>query len=331
MKKLLITILVAVLTLTSCNTTKEIIPTSEYTETNEPNKEIIPTSEYIETNESNSIIQEIEQEDAPKNYVSVSHRAISFEQAMSESYIIIRAKYLKNTPSEKTANLSSYHFEIQEFIKGNIEENFINVKIYDDVAYKRIDNEKTEFFDLNKEYILFLSKFESVYTDDSYMPVSGHVIQIKDDEQIQILDYGQIIEESTIDTVEKFKLKVKDIVKDTKSNGKICGRIYTESDIPSEIVNFTSIIVRVKIIEDTNLPNTRLDKLSVETLEILKGEFPESASVLFFKEDKIVIGKEYLVMLSSSTSSSYWLSSRISCIPVSDTKRYEEYMQYINK
>lgn len=137
------------------------------------------------------------------------------------------------------------------------------------------------------------------------------------------------------ETVEEFKSLVNKTVVDCKQNGKARGACYTISDDVKEIVKFSEVIVKARIKEDSlYIWNADICSYKLEILEALKGEVPKEIAVYALIEDNLVMGDEYLMLLSKpdyKVTERYKFSSYYSCISINDDKKCEEYKKYINE
>ncbi len=321
--KLMIMIVLVVFIFTSCSDIKS----------NDSSDGILTTNQIEDLNKN--IPKKDSSESTNKSYAFATYsESLTINEAIKASSIIIKATFIERKQSEGTLNLFSYKFKINEVLKGEINEKEITVNIFDDVANIVDSKNSSSCFEPDEKYILMLYKFCSVYSGDSYSLISGYVTKYSGTIITQTIQYGQILKSNVVRTIEEFSKAINENTNGLNEEESIYGISYTKSTNASEIIEFSPIIVRVKILKDVSDERRIVNTYEVETVEILKGEFPKFASIDLFKNDKAIIGEECLILIYSSISESsneYFLSSANSYIPISETEKYEEYMQYINK
>ena len=257
----------------------------------------------------------------------------SLEEAISDSYTVLMVTFVSSEKSSEIENLSYYDFTIIECLKGSIPSNeTITVEIYDEVAF--VDNKS--FYEKGEDYIILLSKFESVYIGDNYMPNGNFLISVEKDSIDEIYQKGTEYEVEDNYTVSKFKTLLKTSLDKTDSYGAALGNKYTTSTKADEIAKYSDLIIEAEVIENISPKGSGKNGVgiySIEILDVKKGTCTGLDAIYLFNNEAI-IGEKYLFLLSYPSSEfeeAYSLSSKKSCIPISDTEKYEEYMRYVDK
>ncbi len=263
-------------------------------------------------------------------------KKISFEEAISDSYLIIEATLesvepiISDFPESKKAQTGmAYYYKDIALIKGQYLDNDIKVTINNDV----IDNYKEKNLELDnvgeKYYLVLCRKYSVYWNEDKYIPYEYLLLKnSKGKIEAYSTNGEKAKEEFNEDT---FKNSVNEIIEKNKvkqTNIANWGVEYTNSKDISEISEFSDLIVEVQPKEViVNGGNTLFVKC--ELINSFKGEFDKTKTIIFLAEG-FEISQKYLLLLSDQTGS-YFLSSKNSCIPISDKEKYEEYMQYIGK
>lgn len=278
--------------------------------------------------------KETAQEEKSTKIAQMTYAAPKFlEEAISDSYTILMGTFIGSYKSSEIDNLSYYEFTVSECLKGSIPANeIITVEAYDEVIF--IDNKS--FYEKGEDYIILLSKFESVYIGDNYMPNGNFLISVEKGSIKEIYQKGTEYELEDNYTVSKFKTLLKTSLDKTDSYGAALGNKYTTSTKADEIAKYSDLIIEAKVIENISPEGSGKNGVgiySIEILDVKKGTCTGLDAIYMFK-DKVIIGDKYLFMLSYPSTKfeeAYSISSKNSCIPISDTEKYEEYMSYINK
>jgi len=278
--------------------------------------------------------KETAQEEKSTKFAQMTYAAPkSLEEAISDSYTILMGTFIGSYKSSEIDNLSYYEFTVSECLKGSIPANeIITVEAYDEVAF--VDHKS--FYEKGEDYIILLSKFESVYIGDKYMPNGNFLISVEKDSINEIYQKGTTYEIEDNYTVSKFKTLLKSSLDKTDSFGVALGNRYTISTNTDEIAKYSDLIIEAKVIENISPEGSGKNGVgiySIEILDIKKGTCTGLDAIYMFK-DKVIIGDKYLFMLSYPSTKfeeAYSISSKNSYIPISDTEKYEEYMSYINK
>ncbi len=253
-------------------------------------------------------------------------------EAISECYSIVNAELTNIIKSDKKTNLSYYYFTLNDIYKGNSIEETFKVSIYNETAY--VDG--ANIFNLGDKYILFLDKHQSVFRGTGYTLNQGLCIKAQNSKVEKMYQQGKYYLNKKLQSIDSLKLMIAEDVENANENGNnISGASYTDSEKPNEIVSESKHIVTVKITEDHSLSGyweSSVGGYLCTLIESYKDEVPIQFFIFAFRDD-IIVGEEYLLLLSEANDelSPYRVSSKNSCIPLSDTELYEEYMQHINK
>ncbi len=292
------------------------------------NKKTNEMNDSIDVSEKNAV-----QNDLNKSAQITYIEQKSLEEAISDSYTILMGTFIGSEKSSEIDNLSYYKFTVNECLKGSIPVNeIVKVEAYDEVVF--VGNKS--FYEKGKDYIILLDKFESVYIDDKYMPNGNFLISVEKDSIKEIFQKGTIYEIEANYTVSRFRNVLKTTLNKTDSYGIALGNRYTTSTNIDEIVEYSDLIIEAKIIENLTPKGFEKNEIgiySIEILDVKKGTYTGLDAIYLFKSE-VTIGDKYLFMISYPSTKyeeAYSISSKSSCIPVKDTEKYEEYMQYINK
>ncbi len=256
---------------------------------------------------------------------------LSIDEVIEKSYFILKCNFVSTEKVNKQDSFGIYTFEFIDAIKGNFDAKKISVTIYDFDAF----NEKDEnIFTVGNEYVLCLQKSDNIFHGISYTLFSGLCMRLENSKILGVYQRGKLLEKTGIDTIESLKSKSSLIVKALENNNEeyMSGHKYTLSSDSEEIVKTSSFIVEAKIVENTtpNGVSEKVEEFKCETIKSYKGSIQDSFFVLV-NANSVNVGDEYLLLLECLGGSSYVISSNYSCIPVSDTETYEEYMKYIDK
>lgn len=315
MKKIIILSIITIgLLITSCNSIKSI-------------------GDYIDIEELEVKQKQVDEIESISSF-GTRRSSISFEDAVLNSYLIIEANLKSIEPNivdfpenQKAQTGQNYIYNEISVIKGQYLDSEINITISNEV----IDSLTSQGFALNnigeKHYLVLCRKYSVYWDKDMYIPYN--YVLVKDSKGM--INVCSTNGEKTKEKFNKdtFKGLVNEIIVKNKSkqtNVANWGVEYTNSKDISEISEFSNLVVEVRpkeVIVDGG--NTLFVKC--ELINLFKGEFDKTKKIIFLAEG-FDINQKYLLLLSDQPGS-YFLSSKNSCIPISDTETYEEYMKHI--
>jgi hypothetical protein len=279
---------------------------------------------------------EITQTDIQNKIVGQASSSLTFDDAIADSFLIIEAKLEKTEPNivvfpenEIVQNGVNYIFTDISIIKGEYDGKSIKVTIENSLldAY---GNEELKNNQVGKKYFLVLCKKYSVYWDsDKYFPYNYYIITDNKNNLNIFSNSGEKLnKELSINDFRRYVESVMSKASDNSSNLANWGVDYIQSDDAEEISKFSDLIVEVET-KEIVVDGGNTIFANCEMIECHKGQFDKAKTIIFLAKD-FELDKRYLLLLSDEPGS-YFLSSKNSCIPVSDTEKYKEYMQYIEK
>ncbi len=292
------------------------------------NGEIAEIQEYDFGNESMSfdehhILKELTSENEKNSFVSL-RAPLPIEEIINDSYIIVKGRIDKAEKvdignwSSEYGDLYNCNFVITEFLKGSIPETEITFRKY---SYFLL-------FEEGKEYILFVHKRMSIYLGDSYE--ADTLIFCADGGKItQQYQHGREYTEKLFLTVDDLKRFIDKNTRNIRDNGEVLGYKYIESDDIEDIVEFSDVIIKVKITESELInPEKGLCWVKYDYIDTYKGTIDIINKLTFFK-DQVQIGKEALVLLIKKDGSDFYAISSRNSVIYEDDERYDEYLAYI--
>jgi len=269
----------------------------------------------------------------PEHVVGFSSSSLSFDDAVLKSYLIIKGtmrskedNIIQSSDESKGIIGSICEFDNLEVIKGDYQKESITVRISNSML-GRNDN----IYEKGKDFILLLSRSDIVYDGEERYYVYGYSIDIDGSRDINI-HKGDTLIEHDVKKADEFGSYLNSILekhKNTETEVFNVDTHYCKSDKASDIVETADIILKVEIVEQV-IDGGYTIYAKCKVINTLKGDIEKEANIIFFKKD-FKLNTQYLVLLSDLPSGYYHLSSQNSCIPISDTEKYEEYMSYINK
>ena len=316
MKKNILCIIIICLLFTSCGIVKQ-------------NDDLNDVEELdAKQNESDTIIK--------INSYGTQREIDSFEDTIFNSYLIIEAN-LKNIepniadfPGSKKAQTGlNYIYNDITVLKGQYSNSEIKVTISNDIL-DSFEEKNLSFHNISEKTYLILCRKYSVYWDeDMYIPYNYVLVEKNKD----YIDIYSINGEKTNDAFRQstFKSLINQAVEASKSqntNVANWGVEFIDSNNINDILDFSDLIVEIETKEIT-VDGGNTIFAQCELINSYKGEFDITKTVIFLAKD-FELNKKYLLFLSDQPGS-YFLSSKSSCIPISDTETYEEYMKYIDK
>ena len=279
---------------------------------------------------------EITQTDIPNKIVGHGSSSLTFDDAIADSFLIIEARLEKTEPNivvfpenEIVQNGTNYIFTDISIIKGEYDGKSIKVTIENSLL-DVYGNEQLKNNQVGKKYFLVLCRKYSVYWDsDKYFPYNYYIITDNKNNLNIFSDTGEKLnKELSINDFRSYVESVMSKASDNSSNLANWGVEYIQSDDAEEISKFSDLIVEVET-KEIVVDGGNAIFANCEMIECHKGKFDKDKTVIFLAKD-FELDKRYLLLLNDEPGS-YFLSSKNSCIPVSDTEKYKEYMQYIEK
>ncbi len=267
----------------------------------------------------------------------------SIDDLIRESYSIVIAELTGVMRDESIYSVRYYDFDINQCIKGDMDElSKINIRI-DDYAFGEsstfIVNKDDGYippYELGASYLLFIGKSQYVYDKkdkiEYYLDMNAFS-KLNGENIISLMQQACKQEGAYPATIGKLKEKVSELVEEPKDNGLASGNDFIESENIPEIIDFAPVIVEVKKkskMEDD--PGMLVDIYELELMDIHKGEVPDSLFIRANAKNGIDDAEEFLLFLSppANGSGTYMLASpQGSVIPLSDAERYSQAIKYI--
>ena len=276
---------------------------------------------------------EIKQTDIPEKVVGYASSSLTFDDAILESYLIVKGtlfnsqnNIVQDADGNEVIIGDICEFDNLEVIKGDYDKQTIKVRITQSLLGKQ-----HELFIEGKEYFLFLSRTNIVYHGEERFHLYGYSICVNENESLDIYYFNSMVDLKISDS-KKLVSYIDDLL-EKNSNREIevfnLDSDYCTSEKISDIADSSDIVLEV---ETTKIftENENMVTIECEVVDSYKGDVDNKINIIFF-ENNYEINKRYLVLLSDFSTNNYFLSSKNSCIPVSDTEKYKEYMQYIDK
>ena len=269
----------------------------------------------------------------PQRVVGQASSSLTFDDAILESYLIIKGTLIAskdNIVQDSNGNKAIVgdicEFNNLEVIKGDYNKETIKVRITNSLL-----GENYDLYKKGEEYYLFLSRTNLVYDGEERFHLYGYSICINGKGNLNIYRFNSLVESDIQDSI-GLKSYIDNVLeKNNKSETEVFNLDsgYCTSEIVSDIVDSSEIILVVET-KKIDSENENIVCITCEVCNVYKGDVEKEISIIFFK-DNYEINKKYLVLLSDFSTPNYFLSSQNSCILISDTETYQEYMKYINK
>lgn len=311
------------------------------TERNETTtEEIIISSEELDSgSETESEYEAITEED----YVvaEVWGDYYTFEEGINMASYVVEARCV-NTYSDIQYTYAV--FEPLNNIKGEItEETFIiraNKRATVYVGNYIYDEEYTLTYSIDKEYVLVMDRYLSVYNDYDYYTLLGGIYIPKDYiPAAKMFGSGSLYvtanNKECLDAgYDNFIDYIKELVKENPLGTGSTGTDYIRSDRLEDIVAQTDIILRVTVTDHWPL-GIRKDREDCYCIveETLRGKEITGEINVVVPYESVVTGEEYVFLLSKvhETSGFYTMSSKHSVYRWDDTEKVEKIIELIGQ
>ena len=304
MKKINLFLLSVIFVFSSCGVeAKPEVSPSSPTEIAAPSE-----TDFLDAEESAKPFQTIELIlPDPDRFDECDYEQISFEEAVSQSYCIVRAKCIGAVSQTREERV--YAFERSEVLSGGeMPQYFLVTVIEGDYAVEDSTGYLSSdiWYREDVEYILPLRKSTSVfYSEDAYYPCGDAFIELDEDGAAA----ATFIQGRTMET---FTSK-SDVHTYIQQNGLTCGETeedagvpYTESTDPDEIIRCSDYILEVEM--TGYFQNWAEDRTTYEckVTENLKTKTNNVSTVYAaLPKDSAEIGKKYLLLLNRCSDTSY--------------------------
>ena len=259
----------------------------------------------------------------------------SFDEALIDSEFIL---YGKIDSIEKYDLYDVYKIKVISVYKGILEDseiyvNFINLngnKEYYDSIYE-----------IGNKYIFTLYRDRSVFLKRDIYKRCGEIDIVLDDNEniVKILENQKVVKADNIIDTTFLKNYLANLEKNNHDYKKSLEDGYKKvikSDDVNVICDESTIIAEIEVLSIkrhySDIGTGKFASCEINVEKIYKGQI-ENNSIIYLFEKDFLVGQKYLVFLEPRTSEnlSFNPSSTNSCIPISDTEKYEEYMKYIDK
>jgi hypothetical protein len=320
-RKSILSLFLVLTLLASCSGTESpsITPETPVELTSEPSISDIP----LETAPPTNMFPEFREE------VSVGY--YTFAEAVEESGCAVIAEFVSYIPKEESAE---YIFNVKEVLRGDVPENPIHVsQSYANAGvigtgegvmggYSFMMG--TDKYTVGKEYILLLRRHDSIFRD---YPIYTHFaadIYLPADDTASGTMYGELISEQ-IDRDIITLIRETPLDKDEESRPS-----YTKSEDMAEIIEFSDVVMEVKIVEWLYEGRNNSTAFYCEVINVLKGPTPNNDGnglvFLMLVRGSAEVGGHYLVMVDrlDETSAIHTQSSLKSVISMDDTEAVAE-------
>ncbi len=231
---------------------------------------------------------------------------LTLEEALSESDCVVRAKY---ESLEELEDYVEYRLRLVDTYKGSADDELI-------IRWdKDFSDEFGPVFD-EGEYILPLLYINSVYFEQPFYNVTGHIIIPCDtDDRIKNVSIVDI----TVDAPSELSAagNVAALAASVEDTSEIFFKDYILSDVPEEITEGSEYIVKVTVNGKTSRTGSDRVIYNCDVIESYKGNVPDSIRVLLFY-DSVEEGSEYYLFLSKNEKSMYYTISSKNCVYSAD-------------
>ena len=244
--------------------------------------------------------------------IFVSMAELTMEQVVSGASHIVDAEFLGFYAWEK-AGETHLLFELNQIYKGAFEEKKPRIYVTKLFSDYRLDPGEKETYEVGKNYMLFLEKHISVYYDYDIYAQTGQVY----------MPEGRHNWEATHAETKKLLATVKNTAYDA------VGIRFTTSEKMKDVVDSADGVFVVRVDKRWgNVPKTSFTtQYRCSVTKTLKGE-PNNQGylVITFFNDTVELGKEYVVLINSAETKSffYGLASKNSLFTLEEAEEIPE-------
>lgn len=306
MKKMILFLLSVIFVFSSCGVEEHSEASSS--SSSSPNVSIPSETAFFDTEKSTPPFQTIEPTlPDPDRFDESDCMQIDFDQAVSMSYCVVRAKCIGATLQTREERV--YAFERSEVLSGGEMPQYFSVTVLEgdyavenSIGYLSSDI----WYRKDVEYLLPLRKSTSVfYSEDAYYPCGDAFIELNESgDATETFIQGRTMESFTSETDVRAYLRQNDLI--CGETEEDAGVPYTESTDPDEIIRCSEYILEVEM--TGYFQNWAEDRTTYEctVTENLRSKINNVSTVYAaLPKNSAEIGEKYLLLLNRCGETSY--------------------------